>query len=209
MQTFLEELTLLSNAPRAQRTEAEESLVYQDAFKKWRALSSDEQRDILFIRDLDVHVKNTVIREQECTRIDAKTATIIRLADYKTNLFKWLVTSVRNPRMSYHYTNTYGNRLEETIQRKHVDPPKPSDRKRTGPTKQLMSKFQSNNVGSNNVGSVNSDDALDSSGDDSSDSSDDDLSDLGDEDSRPIDVDALPVARHCKRLKSQVTDESH
>ena len=204
MQTFLEELTLLSNAPRAQRTEAEESLVYQDAFKKWRALSSDEQRDILFIRDLDVHVKNTVIREQECTRIDAKTATIIRLADYKTNLFKWLVTSVRNPRMSYHYTNTYGNRLEETIQRKHVDPPKPSDRKRTGPTKQLMSKFQSNNVGS-----VNSDDALDSSGDDSSDSSDDDLSDLGDEDSRPIDVDALPVARYCKRLKSQVTDESH
>ena len=61
MQVFLEELTLLANAPRMQRTEAEESVVYQDTFKKWRALSKDEQIDILFIRDLDVHVKNTVI----------------------------------------------------------------------------------------------------------------------------------------------------
>ena len=135
MQVFLEELKLLTNGPVVHRTNAEENVVYKDAFTKWRALSDDEQIDILFIRDLDVNIKHTIIREQECTRIDSKSASIIRLADFRTNLFEWLEKTVKNPRLSFHYTNSSGIRVEATIRRNHVEGPKSLDRKRKEPVR--------------------------------------------------------------------------
>jgi len=100
MQVFLDELTAITNAPRVQRSEPEEFKVYKAAFDKWRAIPRDVQRDILFISELGVNAKHAVIREQECTRIDAEKARIIRAVGCKTNLFKWLATSVREPRLA-------------------------------------------------------------------------------------------------------------